>query len=353
MQNFDRAFDYLRQAVSDGAAPCAAAAVGIRSTSIRTDIYGNAAIYPSIVPADLSTRFDMASMTKIMSTTMVALRFLEMKRLNLQDKISDYFENAGAFSAVTVFQLLTHTGGFVPYLDLAHLCQNKEDVLTAIFASAPICTPGTQVFYSCMGFIVLGKILEKIGGKPLDQLADTLVFTPLHMTHTGYRPSGTNFASTEMSEGRYLNGTVHDENARFLGGISGNAGVFSDLHDTEIFASMLASDGFHDGRSFLQPSTLHMAAQSYTDGMDQRRGLGFHLQSSGSFHGKLALPQCYGHTGFTGTSLVIDPKTGLYIVLLSNRVHPSRENTQFLEVRRTFHELVMQDFSSGDFADLI
>lgn len=351
MKSFETAFHFLQNAVTKGASPCAAAAVGVKNKLIRMEIYGNSRLYPTAESANLSTRFDMASMTKILVTTTVTLRFLEMGLLHLHDKIGDFFQDAGEFSSVTIVQLLTHSGGFVPYLNLKHICRSKDEVLSSILSSAPICKPGTQVFYSCMGFIVLGKILEKVGQISLDCLAQSLVFTPLHMDHTSYCPSGSNFAATEMSDNSCFYGVVHDENARFMDGISGNAGVFSDLHDMTIFASMLASGGYHHGETFLQSATLNQAIKCYTEGLEQRRGLGFHLQSPGSFHGKYAERQYYGHTGFTGTSLLVDPHTGLYIVLLSNRVHPTRENTLFLQVRREFHDLVISDFSLSNFSD--
>ncbi len=344
MEPFENAFRILEKAVETGAAPCTAAAVGTGGKLLRWAVYGSARTIPAPVPADLSTRFDMASLTKILSTTMVALHFLETGQLRLQDTIGDFFCAPSMRASVTVLQLLTHTGGFVPHMDLASTALTQENAVNAILTSEPVCKPGEQVYYSCMGFIVLGKILEKIGGASLDMLARELVFSPLHMTHTDYNPTGCNFAATELLGCHCLEGVVHDENARFLGGVSGNAGVFSNLEDMTRFASMLACGGVLDGKSFLSPAVLEAATRCYTPGLNQNRGLGFHLQSTGSFHGDLASPRCFGHTGFTGTSLVVDPDTGLYAVLLSNRVHPTRDNTAFLQTRRLFHNAVFGDF---------
>lgn len=139
---------------------------------------------------------------------------------------------------------------------------------------------------------------------------------------------------------------VHDENARFLGGVSGNAGVFSDLGDMVRFASMLACGGTYGGTPYLSPATLQTAGRNYTPGMNEHRGLGFHLPGPGSFHGDLFPPGSIGHTGFTGTSLIVDPGSGLYVVLLSNRIHPTRENMKFIRVRRTVHNAAMAEFSA-------
>lgn len=341
MEPFETAFQILSDAVRNGASPCVAAAVGQGETLLRQAVFGNAQVIPETIPANLDTRFDMASLTKIMSTTMVALRFIEEGKLFLYDTIGNFLDVPKFRANITVAQLMTHTSGLAPHLDLTTCAPSPKEALSVILDSAPVCHPGEQVYYSCIGYIVLGKLLEKIGGASLDELAQEYVFAPLGMTHTGYRPTGGNFAATELlPDGSCLSGVVHDENARFLGGVSGNAGVFSDLRDMSTFASMLACGGKHNSEYFLSPATLQMALHNYTPGKDEHRGLGFFLKTPGCFHGDLVGEQGYGHTGFTGTSLLIDPETGLYIVLLSNRVHPTRENIKFHRIRRAFHNAV-------------
>jgi len=190
-----------------------------------------------------------------------------------------------------------------------------------------------------MGYILLGKILEAVYGQTLDVLAETRVFGPLGMRRTGYRPAGGNIAPTEADErtGEALRGIVHDENARFLGGVSGNAGVFSDIGDAARFASMLAQGG----EGFLSAATLRLATMNHTPGHPERRGLGFCLGGTpDSFMGDLFPAASFGHTGFTGASLAVDPTTGLFAVLLSNRVHPTRRNERIFRFRRAFHNQV-------------
>lgn len=351
MSRFSCTLGLLERAVAEGAAPGAAIAIGVRDRVLAKAVYGNARAVGGAVPAGEATRYDLASLTKVVSPTMVALKLLEEGRLTLQDTLGYWFGEDAVppdRREITVFQLMTHTGGFLPDISLEDACPGgPEGALAAVFASPPACPPGTQVYYSCLGHIVLGKLLERAGGAPLDQLARRYVFEPLGMARTGYRPTGGDFAATEqLGDGRCLSGVVHDENARFLGGVSGNAGVFSDLGDMAVFASMLACGGMHRGKPYLSPAALRAAGRNYTPGMNEHRGLGFHLPGPGSFHGDLFPPESIGHTGFTGTSLIVDPGSGLFVVLLSNRVHPSRENVRFLRVRRTVHNAAMAEYSA-------
>lgn len=351
MECFPRTLGLVEQAVAEGAAPCAAIAIGVRDRVLARAVYGRAQLVGGSVPAGEDTRYDLASLTKLLAPTMIALKMLAEGRLTLQDTLGDWFGGEAVPQGrreVTVGQLMTHTGGFLPAISLEDACPaGPEGALAAILASPPVCPPGIQVCYSCLGYIVLGKLLERAGGATLDELARRYVFGPLDMVRTGYCPTEGNFAATEqLGSGHCLCGVVHDENARFLGGVSGNAGVFSDLGDMICFASMLACGGTHRGECYLSPAVFRAAGRNYTPGMGEHRGLGFHLPGPGSFHGDLFPPGSIGHTGFTGTSLIVDPQSGLYVVLLSNRVHPTRENVRFLRVRRTVHNAAMAEFSA-------
>jgi CubicO group peptidase (beta-lactamase class C family) len=200
-----------------------------------------------------------------------------------------------------------------------------------------------------MGYILLGKILEQIGGAPLDVLAQKYVFDPLGMVHTTYHPSG-DIAPTEMdpATGKLLCGVVHDENARFLGGISANAGVFSDLEDMIRFTQMLSLGGKLPGEApYLSPALLNAALVNRTpNSKGEFRGLGFNLaRSPRNFLGDLMSERAYGHTGFTGTSIALDPVTGLWVVLLTNRVCPTRENTKMVRIRSLVHNAAAAEAS--------
>ncbi len=296
-------------------------------------------------PVTPETRYDLASVTKILVPTMLSLRAMEEGDLTLDDTLGRFFPDAPEDKkGVTVFQLMTHTSGFAPSVRIEREAADAGDALRAVLGHPLAFTPGERPRYSCLGFIAFAKALEALYGRALDDLARERVFLPLGMTHTGYLPTGGNIASTEKdpATGRALCGVVHDENARFLGGVAGNAGVFSDLNDMILFAQMLADRG---GR-YLSPATLACAVRCRTDGFDTHRGLGFHLGGvSRNFMGDLFPPCSFGHTGFTGTSVAVDPTTGFFVVLLSNRVHPTRENTALIDYRRAFHNALYAAFT--------
>lgn len=386
MHDLHIARSLLTDAVTRGVIPCAAFAVGRGEEVYAKESLGSRSLFPQKEAVTESTRFDMASLTKVLSTTMVALRFVEDGSLLLTDPLSRFFtahELEGVPEGrqdVTVFHLMTHTSGISPHValwrlipaELAGTAGFDAAVTHTILASAPVCGVGEQVHYSCMGYILLQKILERISGRGLDTLAREYVFTPLGMTSTGYLPFGDNqnhpeadAAATELSplHGYYIRGHVHDENAHFLGGVSGNAGVFSTLADTVKFAQMLslrgaipatvlkrnrlfssATDPSDIKTRFLSRRIFDLAVRDYTPGKNESRGLGLQLRPplpALSAAGDLFAYGSYGHTGFTGASLYVDAETGIWAVLLTNAVHLGRDRVEFFRVRRLFHNAVM------------
>ena len=333
MGAFEQVHHLIRQGLEQGAYPCAALAVGIGGEVYLKQTYGN---------CTETTLFDMASVTKILSPTMVALRFLEDGLLRLYDTVEFFFPDAPADKKkITVVQLLTHTSGIPAHFYLSEYASDPAEATNVILSHPLAQAPGGDPIYSCMGFILLGRILEQIGGEPLDRLARKYVFGPLGMDHTGYHPSG-DIAPTEADPETDvpLQGIVHDENARFLGGISANAGVFSDLNDMIRFARMLSLKGrLPDGTHYLSPATLSRAMANHTpNSRGEYRGLGFNLSRSPvNFLGDLMSERACGHTGFTGTSIALDPDTGLWVVLMTNRVCPTRANTALVRMRSLVH----------------
>lgn len=374
---FTATHELIQNAVGNGNIPCAAYAIGQGGEVFTKKYLGNASLLPSRELLRSDTLFDMASLSKLLSTTMVALRFLEEGRLLLSDPLSRFFTAEELKDApngrgdATVFHLMTHTSGISPHIALWRFVPAEvvgtdgfdSAVSKVILSSPPVCKVGEQVYYSCMGYILLQKILERIDGRRLDELARVYVFDPLGMTDTGYLPfvdnqnkPSCNAAATELSaiHGYYIRGHVHDENAHFLGGVSGNAGVFSSLADMTKFARMLSLRGAfpcEDGRShFLSSRMFDLAVTDYTKGMNESRGLGFQLRPplpALSAAGDLFAYGSYGHTGFTGTSLYVDAETGVWAVLLTNSVHLGRDNRgESFRVRRLFYNTVMVEFSS-------
>jgi len=297
---------------------------------------------------DRKTRFDMASLTKILAPTMIALQAIEAGDLTLWDTLGMFFpETPQDKCGITIRQLMSHSAGFEPSFLLSEEAESPEDALRALLTHPLAYMPGTDVRYSCMGYIMLGWLLERIYGQPLNVLAQKRVFDPLGMSGTGYCPNGGNIAATEVDKqtGRAWQGTVHDENARFLRGISANAGVFSNIDDMIRFAEMLAQGGC----GLISPATLRTAVRCHARTDEIRRGLGFHLAGTPmNYMGDLMPESSFGHTGFTGTSLAVDPETGFYFILLSNRVHPTRENLKLMRLRRTMHNVMYAAFSGAE-----
>ncbi|MBP5208496.1 MAG: beta-lactamase family protein [Clostridia bacterium] len=298
------------------------------------------------VKATTDTVYDMASLSKLISTTMVVLRLVEEGEMTLADTVGRYFPDAPEDKRdISVKQLMTHCSGITAHFNLESECAKGFDVPHAVLNYPLKYKAETKVEYTCMGYILLAGMAEVCTGKRLDALADELVFGPLGMKRTGYCPSenprfeGADIATEEWSPRleRYIKGVVHDENARWSGGISGNAGVFSCLDDLCRFGTMLSRHGEFDGR-FLSPRTFELAITDHTPYGPEHRGLGFQLTNGGySATGDLFAPNSYGHNGFTGTSLYCDRQTGMYVILLTNRVHYTRQNDGLYRFRRTLH----------------
>ena len=336
MEPFAQVDRLIRQGLEQGAYPSAALAIGIGSSIYLKKTYGN---------CRETTLFDMASLSKILGPTMIAFRFLEDGLLRLYDTVEFFFPEAPEDKKnITILQLMTHTSGIADHFFLSDYTDDPADAARVILERPLAQAPDSDPVYSCMGYILLGKILEKIGGLPLDQLAQKYVFEPLDMTHTGYHPTG-DCAPTEQDPqtGKLLQGIVHDENARFLKGISANAGVFSDINDMITFAKMLSLKG----NGYLSPAMLETALRNRTpNSKGEYRGLGFNLAGSPkNFLGDLMSPLAYGHTGFTGTSLALDPSTGLWMVLLTNRVCPTRNNLKLIRIRALAHNAAAAEAS--------
>ena len=347
-------FDYqtylssrLNEGRETGCFACAAGAVGVRGQVLARAFTGQAP-EPGGRPVDEHTLFDMASLSKVLGPTMIALKALEDGTLSLTEEVGAFFPQAPQDKRhITVRMLMTHTGGFEPSFRLDRMGITPEEAVDAILLKPLAEQPGRRPIYSCMGYILLAKMLEKRFGQPLNELAAERVFGPLGMTETGYcPPRGAQCAATEVDPetGRPWIGVVHDENARFLRGVSGNAGVFMPLKDGIRFAGMLGNMG----EGYLRRETMEAAVTNYTPGQDVHRGLGFQLAGSeGCFFSPAVPDRCFGHTGFTGTSLMVEPETGFWVLLLSNRVYPTRASDGLFPFRRALHAFLWEQFS-GD-----
>lgn len=339
--------ELLAEGRAQGAFPAAAAAIGMKDRVLARAFVGGAPL-PDDAPVDAHTKWDMASLSKIIGPTMAALRAIEEGSLSLSETIADFFPHAPTDKRdITVFQLMTHTGGFNPSFRLDKLCASPDEVTDCILRYPLDQAPGVMPSYSCMGYIMLTKMLEKRFGLPLDVLVQAGVLDPLGLKETGYCPGSGVCAATEVDPETGLPwiGVVHDENARFQGGVSGNAGIFMPLCDMERFAAMLADLG----GDYLRRETMVRAIRNYTPGFDVHRGLGFHLAGTElNFMSDRVPDHCFGHTGFTGTSLMVEPDTGFWVVLLTNRVYPTRDSSALYAFRRRLHGESYTRFMEGE-----
>lgn len=283
-------------------------------------------------PVDAATRFDLASLSKVVGTLPAVLALVHAGEVSLDDPVRRFFSSAGWFQTpslgdVTVRQLLTHTAGLPAWRPLYAEASTRLSALGNLLQTSPAQPPG-GVVYSDLGFMLLGALVERVSKLRLDAFTQTHVFGPLELTATSYGvPAGVSVAATEDCgwRGRVLQGEVHDENAFVFDGVAGHAGVFGAAPDVARYAqAWLRLQAPFASAELLQRATAEHARDATNKTVGGRRGWGWQLSGEGSSAGHKVGPNAYGHTGFTGTSLWVDPDKNRFAVLLTNRVHPSR-----------------------------
>ena len=286
---------------------------------------GNRALDPKSEAMTLDTIFDIASLTKVVATTTAVMQLVQKGDVRLNDPVSKYlpeFSQNGK-EDVTVRDLLTHFSGFRDDLDLSGSWQGKDKAYSMAYAEKLTAPVGSRFLYSDINFIMLGALVERVTDSTLDKYCETHIFNPLQMTHTAFLPPASwkpKIAPTDLDEsGKMLRGTVHDPTARRMGGVAGHAGVFSTVDDLEKFAKALLN-----GSTILSPQMIEkMTSPAQPPNSTVLRGLGWDIDSQlSSNRGSLLPVGSYGHTGFTGTSIWIDPTTKTFIIILANAVHP-------------------------------
>ncbi len=327
--------------------PGASLAVGHREKLLLCRGYGRLD-YTSTSPAvNSNSVYDLASLTKVVCTTTLAMQACEHGVIDLEDRLGRYFPEfrSGAKQQVGLKHLLAHSSGLPAHLPLyKHAC-GKESVLRRILETPLERRPGSRSLYSDLGFILLGAVLERACGDSLDKLAQEQIFRPLGMRRTCFRPPSDwrpRIAPTENDSWRkrLLRGEVHDENACAMGGVAAHAGLFGTAADLAVFCQALLNGGVYNHRRIVKRTTLETFTQRQTRPPESSRALGWDTPSPNSSAGSRLSPESYGHTGFTGASLWIDPTRRLFIVLLTNRVHPSRENSAIQSARRQVADTV-------------
>jgi uncharacterized protein YbbC (DUF1343 family)/CubicO group peptidase (beta-lactamase class C family) len=320
----------IEQAVGDGSIPGAVLVVGHDGAVVYRKAYGHRALEPKLEPMTLDTVFDVASLTKVIATTTAVMQLVEKGRVRLNDPVAKYlpeFAQNGK-EDITVRQLLTHYSGMAPDLDLSTPWEGKKTAYDLAFVEPPETTPGAGFIYSDINFITLGALVEKVSGEMLDVYTAQHIFAPLKMTRTRFVPPVAwragwiqKIAPTQYDENEHmLRGVVHDPTARRMGGVAGHAGLFSTGDDLAKFAQAL----LNGGGGILSPLMVEkMTSPETPPAATVLRGFGWDIDSPfSSNRGDLLPVGSFGHTGFTGTSVWIDPTTQTYIILLTNAVHP-------------------------------
>ncbi|MEO7712480.1 MAG: serine hydrolase domain-containing protein [Gemmatimonadaceae bacterium] len=337
----------LDRAVADSAFPGAIAVIGTRSGPLVSVAAGHIDWAPSPAP-DAGTIWDLASLTKVVGMTSAMMQLVERGAVSLDAPVQRYLpEWTGRFKErVTVRHLITHQSGLPAFKQYFKL-NVSPDSIRRLFFQTPLDTlPGARMVYSDIGAILLGQVIERVSGESLDVYLARHVFEPLGMIDTRYRPAAAllpRIAPTEQDpwRGRHLRGEVHDENAAALGGNSAHAGLFSTAHDLDRFARAYLNDGVLDGARLASASTIR-AFTTVADSLFSSRALGWDTPAASSSGGHFIRRPAFGHTGYTGTSLWIAPQHDLYVMLLTNRVNPTREHSRIAPVRVAVADAAMR-----------
>lgn len=342
----DTVADVLAQALADGAFPGAIAVVGNHAGILAEKSVGHLDWDPSPVP-DEHTLWDLASLTKVTGMTSAMMQFVEQGKIDLDAPLQRYIpEWTGPNKEkVTIRHLLTHSSGLPAFRAYDRITTDADSMAKLMFATPLDTVPGARMVYSDIGAYMLGKLVERVSGESLDQYVVRHVFRPLGMNETMYNPPAAwidRIAPTEIDtlRGGKVRGKVHDERAYYLGGVSAHAGIFSSAHDLARLARMYLNGGTLDGVRIVRPETIARFT-AIQDSSFSNRALGWEKPTGRNSAGHLMSPQAFGHTGFTGTSFWVDPSRDLFVILLSNRVNPTRANTKIGGVRVNLADAVV------------
>jgi len=352
----------IEAAIADSATPGAALAVGRHGRLVRLRGYGRLDWEPGAAAVSDSSIYDMASVTKVVGTTTALMLLAEEGSIDLDAPVASYLPwfTGGGKEAITLRQLMLHRGGLPGWIPFWQEVAGRAAYQEALAAVELIAPPGDTTVYSDLGFIMLGFLVEEVGGAPLDEFLQQRLFAPLGMGDSGFNPDSAlwvRVAPTEVDtvyRFTHVHGVVHDENAFALGGVAGHAGLFSSARDLAVFAQMMldggtlarcpalgaACAGGAGPVKLVEPATI--AAFTARQDAASRRALGWDTPNGGSSGGDYLSYSAFGHTGFTGTSIWMDPELDVFVVLLTTRVNPTRENQKHIPLRRALHDAVAQ-----------
>ncbi|PYR60140.1 MAG: hypothetical protein DMF91_12940 [Acidobacteria bacterium] len=336
---FARVGELIEEAIVQRQLPGAVVLIGRGDTVLYAHAFGRRAVLPAPEPMTEDTLFDLASLTKVVATTTSVMKLVEDGRIRLSDPVARFIPEFARYgkAQITIRHLLTHVSGLRPDLELDVEFDGPKEAIRRACEEVPLARPGERFIYSDINFFLLGDIVERVSGERIDRYAARHIFEPLGMKETMFLPPESlrpRIAPTERCQplawpcnkpdAPFLRGVVHDPTARRMGGVAGHAGLFSTAADLSRFCRMLLNGGHLGSANILSPATVaRMTSPSTPAAMADVRGLGWDIDSSLSANrGDLFPIESFGHTGFTGTSLWMEPQTKSYIVFLSNRVHP-------------------------------
>lgn len=361
-QYMEKAKAPIEEAIASHKVPGAMLLCGRRDKIVFEQAYGNRAVKPEAVPMTTDTIFDLASLSKVVGCATSIMILVDRGKLAVSDPVSKYipaFAQNGK-EGVTVEHLLLHRAGLIPDNNIADYKGTRDEMLANVYKLTPKWEPGTHFEYSDVGYIVLGELVKIIDGRPLNEFAKAEIFDPLGMKDTAYIPPENwkaRIAPTEMRDGKWMLGDVHDPRSYALGKVAGHAGVFSTAGDLGRFCRMILGGGELEGKRILSKAMVEemtkprcMPEKTKPEKINCR-AYGFDVDTSysPSPRGKrFEAGTTFGHTGFTGTMFWIDPKNDCFIVFLTNRVHPDAKTGSDLPLRRTVSTIAAEAFLGGD-----
>jgi CubicO group peptidase (beta-lactamase class C family) len=356
-ERFRRAFDILAQAIVSHAFPGCSVAVTFRGELIAHNAQGRFTYDSSSPEVATSTIFDLASVTKVVATSAMAMILYERGVLDLEAPViaivPEFAGHDTGRGHIPIRMLLAHSSGLPAYEKLFLRAGTREELLQAAFSTGLTAAPGTRVEYSDIGFIILGIALARLADEPLDSFCQREVFGPLAMSHTTFHPAKALRGAIPPTcddvsfRHRIIQGEVQDENASVLGGVAGHAGLFSTSGDLALFAHAMLNGGY----PIVRPETVQIFTRRESSPAGTSRALGWDTPSAPSQSGKYFGPRSFGHLGYTGTSLWIDPVRQLSITLLTNRTWPDCQNQSIKQMRPAFHDAVMEALTQIETGD--
>lgn len=351
--DFSEVDSIVYHGIQDSIYPGAVLVIGNDNGIIYQKAYGGYDYSESAIRMQINTIFDLASVTKVLATTLAVMRLYEQGKIDLTAPVAEYIPHfaQNGKDSVLIKNLLLHNSGFQPGRPFHQFCSTSGEVYDSLYATPLVYATGTSYVYSDLNFITLGKIVEVVSGKTLDRFSFDNFFEPIGLQHTMFNPPDSLWpmiAPTEVDFNYYLTGRpgmVRNRITRLLNGVAGHAGLFSSAVDIAQSAVMLLNNGYYRGEKYLNESTVEQFTQSYS--RESARGLGWDTGNGAEEHrtGNTFSLSAYGHTGYTGTSLWIDPGHNVFIVFLTNRTYGGQIDRRIYTFRPQLHDSIVRIIS--------